>query len=42
MELVLFVVLVVVIAVVAVRIGIMLAPAVGRLSPPDEDEEPRD
>jgi hypothetical protein len=41
-ELVLFVVLVVVIAVAAVRIGIMLAPAVGRLSPPDEDEEPRD
>jgi hypothetical protein len=41
-EIAVFLVVVVVIAVVAVRIGIMLAPAVGRLSPPDDDEEPRD
>ena len=42
MEIVVFLLVVVVIAVVAVRIGMMLAPAVGRLSPPEDDEEPRD
>ena len=41
-EVVAFLGLVAVIAVVAVRIGIMLAPTIGRLSPPDDDEEPRD
>jgi hypothetical protein len=41
-EIVVFLVIVVVFAVIAVRIGMMLAPAVGRMSPPDDDEDPRD
>jgi hypothetical protein len=42
MEILVFLVVVVVIAAVGVGLGIMLAPAIGRLSPPHDDEEPRD
>ena len=41
MELVVFVIVVAGIAVVGIGVGILLAPVIGRLSPPD-DEEPRD
>jgi hypothetical protein len=40
-EIVVFLIVVAVIAVLGIRIGILLAPVIGRMSPPD-DEEPRD
>lgn len=42
MEAVIFLVVAVVFAIVAVRIGIILAPLVGRLSSHEDDEETRD
>ena len=39
MEVLVFAVLVAVLAVAGVKLGMMLAPAIGRLSPPDDDDE---
>ncbi len=42
MDAVIFLVIAVVFAILAVRIGIILAPLVGRLSSDEDDEETRD
>jgi len=43
MDVLVFAVLVIVLGVAGVKLGMMLAPAIGRMSPPDDDdEEPRD